>query len=177
MNIHASKTFFPGALALVVAMVFSPVTAHADKIYKWVDANGVTHYGEQAPKEKAAEAARVKITDTTSSDADAELEKLNKARESRRQSTMGEDEADLAAQGRKANETDEANRKACEAHRKNLEALKSGKRARALGPDGKPRAISEEERQAHIKLAEDELKRCENLEQLKAAEKKAKPAY
>jgi hypothetical protein len=171
MNMRATNTLFSGALALTLVAGFGSGAAYADKIYKWVDANGVTHYGEKAPKE--AEAAKVKVTDTTSSDADAELEKLNKVRESRRQSG---DEAAPEVTGGKKSELDEANRKACEAHKKNLEALKSGKRARALGPDGKARVMSEEEKQAHIKLAEDELKRCENLEKLKSAEKKSRPA-
>lgn len=160
-----------GSLALVVAAALGMGTAHADKVYKWVDANGVTHYGEKAPKE--AEAAKVKLSDTTSSDADSELERLNKTRETRRQAA-DDDTASPAANGKKLSELDDANRKTCEAHSKNLEALKSGKRARAMGPDGKPRVLSEEERQAHIKLAEDELKRCENLAKLKAAEKSAK---
>jgi len=173
MNMQAGRTFFSGVLALALAAGITPGAAHADKIYKWVDANGVTHYGEQAPKEAAA--AKVKVTDTTSSDADAELEKLNKTREARRQS--GDDTGSAGAPGGgKPSELDEANRKACDAHKKNLEALKSGKRARALGADGKARVMSEEERQAHIKLAEDELKRCENLEKLKSAEKKSRPA-
>lgn len=45
------------ALAACVAM-----SAHAGKIYKWVDKNGVTHYGDRAPDAKsAAQAQGVKV--------------------------------------------------------------------------------------------------------------------
>ena len=68
-----------GGLALILAagMAVSGA-AWAEKVYKWVDAEGVTHYGEAAPKDTTA--TKVKVSDTTSSDAEDEIDRLDKNR-------------------------------------------------------------------------------------------------
>lgn len=164
-----------GGLALVIAaagMATSGIT-HAGKFYKWVDENGVTHYGEQAPKEGSA--TKIKVSDTTSSDADAEIERLEKSRQAAR--APKEDESTPAGVTPPPAGTDEANNKACEQHRKNLETLKSGRRVRAIDESGKPRALNEDEIKAQLELAESELKRCEQLQKVKDAANKGKPGY
>lgn len=136
--------------------------AQADKIMKWVDAAGVTHYGEKAPE--GAKATTVKVTDTTSSDADAEIDQLNKNRAATKAAKDTQKDGkpiSLVAPG-----MDEANKKACEQHRQNLDTLKSGRRIRLVDADGKPRALKTEEMQAQIEFAESELRRCEQLQKL-----------
>ncbi|MFZ5699139.1 MAG: DUF4124 domain-containing protein [Pseudomonadota bacterium] len=136
--------------------------AQADKIMKWVDAAGVTHYGEKAPE--GAKATTVKVTDTTSSDAAAEIDQLNKNRAATKAAKDTQKDGkpiSLVAPG-----MDEANKKACEQHRQNLDTLKSGRRIRLLDAQGKPRALKTEEMQAQIEFAESELRRCEQLQKL-----------
>lgn len=136
--------------------------AQADKIMKWVDAAGVTHYGEKAPE--GAKATTVKVTDTTSSDAAAEIDQLNKNRAATKAAKDTQKDGkpiSLVAPG-----MDEANKKACEQHRQNLDTLKSGRRIRLVDADGKPRALKTEEMQAQIEFAESELRRCEQLQKL-----------
>lgn len=156
-----------GGLVLILAtgMTVSGA-AWAEKVYKWVDAEGVTHYGEAAPKDTTA--TKVKVSDTTSSDVDVEMERLDKTRV-----------AAKAARERAAEETSpgtapdsgvaEANKKACDMHRKNLAVLKTGTRIRVTEGSGQPRVLSEEERKAQLELAEGELKRCEQLEKVRVA--------
>lgn len=146
------------AVALVMALA-APAGA---AIYKWVDEKGVTHYGEKAPE--GAKATTVKVTDTTSSDAAAEIDQLNKNRAATKAAKDTQKDGkpiSLVAPG-----MDEANKKACEQHRQNLDTLKSGRRIRLVDADGKPRALKTEEMQAQIEFAESELRRCEQLQKL-----------
>lgn len=157
-------------LALTAAGAMASAPALADKVYKWVDEAGVTHYGTQPPK--TASATKVPIVDTTSSDADAEIERLEKSRQAQR-SAQGEEKA--AAGGARGEEPGaqggqpDANSQACESHRKNLAALKSGKRVRMTGEDGKPRMLGPEELKKQTEFAENELARCEQIDGIKAA--------
>lgn len=154
-------------LVLAAAAMAVSVPAHADKVYKWVDAQGVTHYGEKAPQE-AANATKVKVSDTTSSDVDTELERLEKTRQAAKAAKSADGEEPVTAAPPPKGQS-EANSQACEKHRKNLEALKSGRPVRVLDEAGKARAIGDEERKAQLELAESELKRCEQIEKVRAA--------
>lgn len=161
MSGSRSALFFP-LLAIAVALA---APAHAEKFYKWVDEKGVTHYGEKAPEN--AQSSTVKIGDTTSSDAEDEIKRLNE----RRSTTTRKAEEGAAASTPAASA--EKNKTACEQHRKNLDSLKSGKRIRSLGADGQPRDLSAEQIAAQIKFAEDELNRCSQLEQMQNSTNKA----
>ena len=171
--LHQSLALLAACSALVVASG----EAQAQKIVKWVDAQGVTHYGEKAPE--GAQAAPVIVTDSASSDAESEIEKLNKRRAARA-STASEDDDTTSGPATAKKEApsgnDDEDRKRCEKHRQNLEMLKTGKRIRILEKDGKPRAIGDAERQAQISFAEDELKRCEQMDKIKSAREADKAA-
>ncbi len=153
------------AIMAAGALTLLATPAQADTIMKWVDAGGVTHYGEKAPE--GAKATTVKVTDTTSSDADAEIDQLNKNRAATK---AAKDTQNAQKDGKPvslvAPGMDEANKKACEQHRQNLDTLKSGRRIRLLDAQGKPRALKTEEMQAQIDFAESELRRCEQLQKL-----------
>lgn len=164
-------------LALAGALA---IPAGADPIYKWVDDKGVTHYGEKAPAD--AKSAKVKVGDTTSSDAEDEIKRLNERRSAaeaaKKKAEEGGDSGAGTKAGSAAPSADDKARAStvCDQHRKNLEALKSGKRVRALGDDGKPRALNQDEVAAQIKFAEDELQRCEQLQKMQETTNKAPPA-
>lgn len=153
------------AVALVMALA-APAGA---AIYKWVDEKGVTHYGEKAPE--GAKPAQVKVTDTTSSDAEDELKALNERRnadaEARKKAAAG------GAGSAPSAEDIARHNEACQQHRKNLETLRSGKRVRMAGDDGQPRALSDEDVANQIKFAESELQRCEQQQALKESVNKA----
>lgn len=116
----------------------------AATIYKWEDAQGVTHFGSEPPANQTAEsinrtssapkpsqktAAQVKAEETqTSADIQAEID-----REVRKQ--VAEEEITL--------------RKYCTEVRYNLSQLENNPRVLAE-IDGKPTRLSEEERQARI---------------------------
>ncbi|MFZ5722055.1 MAG: DUF4124 domain-containing protein [Pseudomonadota bacterium] len=162
---------FPLFTAALLGMALT--TPAGAEIFKWVDEKGVTHYGEKAPEGVAP--AKVKVSDTTSSDAEDEIKRL----EDRRAASRAEAQAPkggAASPSEKtpaANDTRTRNTTACEQHRKNLEALQSGKRIRLVGEDGKARALDDETRAAQLKFAQDELARCEQLQRLQESASQA----
>lgn len=159
---------------LTVSAIALAATASAGPIYKWVDDKGVTHYGEKAPD--GAQTSKVKVSDTTSSDAEDEIADLNKRRneqEEARKKTE-ENKAGQIAAGSDNSAADQT--AACEAHRKNLAALRSGKRARIMGDDGKPRILDDAAMAEQVKFAESELQRCEQVKALRDSANKAPAA-
>ncbi len=143
------------ALAIVVA-----ATAGAGPIYKWVDAKGVTHYGEKAPD--GAQTSQVKVSDTTSSDAEDEIAQLNKQRasqeEARKKAEGGETTTSTSEQ--------ERTNAACDQVRKNLDVLRTGKQVRMAGDDGQQRQLSADQVAEQLKFAEQEVQRCEEVQRL-----------
>jgi len=58
MRLQISPQFLGLSLSLALLFAFSP--GHAQGVYKWVDAQGKTHYGEQPPvNEKTSEALKL----------------------------------------------------------------------------------------------------------------------
>ena len=172
------RSILPIAALTLAATLSGPV--FADAIYKWVDDKGITHYGEKAPKD--VKSSTVKVGDTTSSDADDEIKKLNDKRaaaanaEKSDSDTGGKKTAPSSSSVAPAADTKTRNTAVCDQHRKNLETLKSGKRVRATGDDGKPHELGPDEVASQIKIAEDALKACEQQQQLQDAINKAPPA-
>ena len=167
------RSALPIAALALAACLSGPV--FADAIYKWVDDQGITHYGEKAPKN--VKSSTVKVGDTTSSDADDEIKKLNDKRAAATNAEKsGSDAGSKVAPQSPATDTKTRNAAVSDQHRKNLETLKSGKRVRATGDDGKPHELGPDEIASQIKVAEDALKSCEQQQQLQDAINKAPPA-
>ena len=58
--------FNQGGLSICLTLIFVPTTSHAE-IYKWVDANGRTHYSERKDDVGKAKAVELKVTPQTAS--------------------------------------------------------------------------------------------------------------
>ncbi|NQD96241.1 DUF4124 domain-containing protein [Pseudomonas sp. CrR25] len=130
------RTILTSSLLLALS-----ATAMASQVYKWVDAQGVTHFGAQPPQDQqvttvntaAPPPARVepKPAPTFESIADPEQAAINE-----------KVKQEVAAK--------EAERKKyCESVRSNLAQLENNPRLR-LEVDGEVRRLSEEERQQRI---------------------------
>ena len=91
---------------LALALLGSAAPAMADKYYKWVDDNGVTHYGAAPPEDGGSEAVR---TYGPSSDQGKEIKALQEQREAAaRAREQAEERARQAAQTRKMNPDEKA---------------------------------------------------------------------
>ena len=130
----------------------------AGQVYKWVDAQGVTHFGSQPPEGQTGAAVS---TTTPRPDPDlpsfenptprptpeAPAPSTPKAKPLGDQKAIDEKvKADVASQ-------EAERRKYCETVRTNLAQLQNNPRLRAQ-VDGEVRRITEEERQARIREAE-----------------------
>ena len=132
--------------ALCLTLLLSPAS-HAGKFYKWVDSQGVTHYGENPPDTETAAVVNVKTG--ASSDQEQAIEKLEEKRKA----------AEAAGQAPKEEaELDQKNREImannCKIQRQNLAQLKANRRVKETGADVEIRYLGEEEIKARMKEVE-----------------------
>ena len=87
-------------LSLSCLMVVLAATSGHAEIYRWTDANGVTHFGERAPDQSDAEEVKVRNVNADPKAVKA-LTEMQKASESRREERQQE-QADRRAQAEEA---------------------------------------------------------------------------
>lgn len=143
------KRFWTISSALSIAAFVA--AAHAAQVYKWIDEEGITHYGEQAPADYEYEL----VTTSGAPPADAEkakarLQKMRAAREEQKEKTL-----DYAAQQKQRDEEAKIRTENCDSAKSNLKTIEENARVRVLGEDGEFRYLSEEERQQQIDRAKE----------------------
>lgn len=140
------RMILAGSLLLALS-----TSAMASQVYKWVDGQGVTHFGAQPPEGQQATSVNTSVPKPRPS-----LPRLDSEQPEPSQPTntpVGDQKAidekvkaDVATQ-------EAERRKYCETVRTNLAQLQNNPRLRAE-VDGEMRRLSEEERQSRIKDAE-----------------------
>ncbi|QEY57962.1 DUF4124 domain-containing protein [Pseudomonas sp. C27(2019)] len=139
-------------------LVFSSL-AIAAPIYKWVDAQGVTHFGSEPPSDRPAES----VSTNSFQPPLPEKSAAQLAKEAEQQSSKTQAQIDREVRKQIAEET-AALKKYCENVRHNLAQLENNPRVLAE-IDGKPTRLSEEERQARIaEMKQVILERCTNIQ-------------
>lgn len=143
------------ALAVVISAL--AVGAQADGIYKWVDENGVVHYGSHPPQKENVEVIK-KPKSERYKQWQASLAPEQSAAEpptEKQQKAAPEPEAQQAPQPNealtKAQQAVRAQR--CRIAQTDLQELTTHSRVREVGPDGSMRVLTEEERQERIARA------------------------
>ncbi|WP_237068710.1 DUF4124 domain-containing protein [Microbulbifer guangxiensis] len=149
------------AMLATVTTLSLALTAHADGIYKWVDEDGVVHFGSQPPQaEKQVEVVRKPKTEryrqweaeqvATQVAAKGEAEDPEKVDSATQDAAPKQQDSEIQ-QLTKAEMAVRAQR--CRLAQSNLQELHSHSRVREIGADGKQRVLPEEERQARIAKA------------------------
>ncbi|MED5612009.1 DUF4124 domain-containing protein [Pseudomonas sp. JH-2] len=143
------RTIVMGALMFALS---APLMAA--QVYKWVDAQGVTHFGAQPPQGTEAATVDTKVAPPPSgfplppkpapAAAPSASDKQKAADEKVRQE-VAKQEAERA--------------RYCDTLRTNLAQLKNNPRVRVADDDGEMRRIPEEERQARITQTEQDLQK------------------
>jgi hypothetical protein len=149
-----AKTLIP-LLALV--LLGSAAPAMADKYYKWVDDNGVTHYGTAPPEGGDSKTIR---TYGPSSDQGKEIKALQEQREA---ATRAREQSEERAREteRVAEEPEAVAKERCEEHRANLETLKNKPVVRVQNPQtGEMEVIDQTRRDEMIETTRAALKNC-----------------
>lgn len=106
--------------------VLTTLTVSAEEYYKWVDDQGVTHYGERPPKNTAASKGKTQTGHSTHTPY-----------------TATQDATDNAANT--SNTEDQKDPERCKAARKNLEIINTSARIKVKGDDGEFSYLSPEE--------------------------------
>lgn len=135
------RMILTGSLLLALS-----ATASAGQIYKWIDAQGNTHFGAQPPEGQAAAQVNPNVSQP-------KLPAAPAAKPAEQPTATTEQEA-IDSKVKKDVAKQEAELKAyCETVRTNLAQLRNNPRVR-VEADGKLRRLSEEERQAKISESE-----------------------
>ncbi|SHG20854.1 protein of unknown function [Microbulbifer donghaiensis] len=143
-------------IALAILISILAISAHADGIYKWVDENGVVHFGAQPPKKEGVEVVRKPKSERykqwqaeqqamkaeTTEDAATSVERSVAAKPEPQQDPQQAEALTKAQQAVRAQR--------CRMAQTNLKELTTHSRVREIGQDGKMRVLPEEERQQRI---------------------------
>ncbi len=135
----------------LILFYFVAINCYAE-MYKWVDAEGNTHYSEKPPAGDV-EVQTVKPppkVDTESANKELEATK-NKLKEIDKSRTKPAE--DIAAENKQM----EINKRNCETSRKNLASVNANPRVYSTDADGTRYKLGEEERQAKIAAAKEAI--------------------
>ncbi|MFZ6050214.1 DUF4124 domain-containing protein [Pseudomonas sp. CR3202] len=150
------RMILAGSLLLVMAS-----SAMASQVYKWVDAQGITHFGAQPPEGQAATTVNTSIPKPRPSLPRLDSEQPKPEASLPKNEPMGDQKAiDEKVKAKVASQEAER-RKYCETIRTNLAQLQNNPRLRTE-ENGEVRRLKEEERQSRIKDAEKAIR--ENCE-------------
>lgn len=139
-------------------LVFSSL-ALAAPIYKWVDAQGITHFGSEPPRGQTVES----VSTNSFQPPIPEKSAAQLAAEAEQASTKTQAQIDRDVRKQVAEEA-AALKKYCASVRHNLAQLENNPRILAE-IDGKPTRLSEEERQARIaEMKQAILERCTDIQ-------------
>ncbi|MFV8784191.1 DUF4124 domain-containing protein [Microbulbifer sp. SA54] len=141
---------------LLLGLGLSAAT-QADGIYKWVDENGVVHFGSQPPKEKQVEvvkapkSARYKQWQQAQEALAAKDQPAPESPEQKAPAQAAKSKAQQEPEENKAELAARAHR--CNSAQQRLQELHSHARVREVDASGNYRVLPEEERQQRIRQA------------------------
>ncbi|MCO1335393.1 DUF4124 domain-containing protein [Microbulbifer sp. OS29] len=149
-------------LALLIAA--TTVTAQADGIYRWVDENGVVHFGEQPPREAQVEVVKKPKSERykkwqeeqgslPSQDRQQVKPLVTQKPEQENQPELRQKELEQVAKAEVATRA-----KLCKAHQKDLSTLTTNTRIQAVDENGNRRKLGEDERQERIAKAREQIR-------------------
>ncbi|MDF1822513.1 MAG: DUF4124 domain-containing protein [Alcanivoracaceae bacterium] len=154
------KTLLP--LIAALAVLAAAPAAHADKFYKWVDEDGVTHYGATPPENDDTE--EVRTYNSASSDQGQSIKRLQQSREAAAAERAAREREQEEAR-REKQEPDAVLKERCETYRNNLKLLQERPVVRTRDPDtGEETVLTAEERQARIDNIKTQLEKCKKLQ-------------
>ncbi|WHI50707.1 DUF4124 domain-containing protein [Microbulbifer sp. MLAF003] len=152
-----TKRGTPMRIALAMLISSLALTAQASGIYKWVDENGVVHFGEQPPSSTEVEVIK-KPKSERYKQWEAEQQATRAAKEAKTTKPAIETQPQGQPTPQQPSEVDEqvaraqaaARAQRCQNSQDNLKALTSHARVREVDENGNHRVLGEDERQQRI---------------------------
>jgi len=146
-------------LSIPLLAIALTTSVHASEVFKWVDDDGVTHYGERAPKDK--DYSMIKTYGEVPSGAEEAKQRLEQQRTDKK--AGDKKKIDYAEQKKTADQQAMIRAENCKGAQNNLKTIQENARVRLLGEDGEFRYLSEEERQNQINNAKEMITaNCDN---------------
>ncbi len=151
----ANKRIFYTVNCLLFALLALGLSgpSYAERIYKWVDEQGNTHYSTTPPP--GSQAKRIKTAPPPSTDPNEALQKL---RDRSNAFNERQDNRNKSAEEQAKEAEEQAKRKkACDMLRNNLKVMTENPLVREQLPNGEFKVINEEDRQARMKKARERI--------------------
>ncbi|MEH6357580.1 MAG: DUF4124 domain-containing protein [Pseudomonadales bacterium] len=137
-------------LSVPLLLIALASSAHASEVFKWVDEEGVTHYGERAPKDNDYSLIKTYGEVPGGEEAKQRLEQQRADKKSGDAKSV-----DYAEQKKASDDQAKVRAENCKGAQNNLKTIQENARVRTLGDDGEFRYLSEEERQNQITTAKE----------------------
>lgn len=135
------------AVLPLLTLLLVPAAAYA-QVYKWRDATGKIHYGDQPPVDAATPSRKLGPANSASDDTPAAQKS---AVDRRLEATTQASDARAKAANAERERAQEAQREqACERARVNLQGLESGQIRYRMGTDGEREALDGAPREAEL---------------------------
>lgn len=147
------------ATAITAVLIAVAVSASAATFYKWVDAQGTTHYGDSPPR--GVNAKPVHTYNSASSDQPDEIRKLDqrRAKDAREEAAANKKAADDANQ----QQGSPSNTARCDQLRKNLDVLTNKPIVRTKDPKtGKVEVMDQQQRKKMLDETRKGLQFCDS---------------
>ncbi len=142
-------------LSLVVSVMVGASAVQADEVYKWVDKNGVVHYGEFPPNNKKSKTietpskpeptADEPATDSETESSASKTTAPSEAPKANSRDKFLEDRQKQKDEKEKAEKAKKEKARACNEANSNVEMLQSGGKVRIVDENGNAKLLSPEE--------------------------------
>lgn len=117
--------------------MWAPQSAAQDEVYRWVDENGVVHFGDRAPQQQEAEVIAIPQTSGISPQPASSPEPAEATGEEEPQPSAAQQARDARAEARQKREEEaKVTAKACETAREVISQLEPSPRVNVTHEDG-----------------------------------------
>lgn len=138
----------------LITLLVIPYLSAAATPYKWSDSQGRVHYGDRPPPDQAVEPVKVHPSPTPKSAAKSTPQTEETAAEPASDASQQEDTTSPNA----TPSSKQLMQENCRLAQRNLEILTtSGRRVQAIGADGKPYVLDDNERELKLSEAQKEI--------------------
>ncbi len=152
------RTFLKRTWIYSIATTLSLASGYstAAQYYKWVDESGTVHYSENPPAKSGDNVVKINIKTGKPDSGDKKSDTSNASSDQPEKVQVEETLSDVEKRNQ------EIIRQNCDIHRANLKTMQRAARIRVKNEDGEYSFISEEEKQAKMKAAQEYIsKHCQ----------------
>lgn len=146
-------------IAALIALALGASTAEAAKFYKWTDEQGATHYTAEPPPAGAkASEVRIKTRSVTDAEEAPQAAAAGSAPAAGKAAPPKAKAAPQKEQKEEATKDPAQYAERCKGLRANLKAMEEHGRVKEMTPEGEPRLLTDDEKNARLDETRREIK-------------------